>query len=390
MHPIRTLINTLFIFSILITACAGPTQVTVSPPLPTPTIKLFPTHTPQPAKELPIKLAWFYKPPSDGNLVQIASRFNFFILTKGDEYERDQLFQLGARQPILQYLRFDAIQDPGSCTAQPWRNQVAYMPGDFCQISAEHPDWFLRDKNGNKINQPWEKQNFFMMDPGNPGWREFWLARALQSQAENGWQGVFLDNVEASLDKLDSLAGENATYKTDAAYQSAISGFLGYIYKGYFQPQGRPLFANIIEIKDAGTWNLYLQSLDGAMLENFAVGWNNGVFFNPLQWEQDIKYAELAQAQGKQVVLISQGNRNDLARQQFAFASYLLAANGLASFRYASADHYDEAWMYDDYNLKLGAPLGPRYQEGIFWKRDFQNGSISVNLVTRSAEIKIK
>jgi hypothetical protein len=348
------------------------------------------TEVSKPLQPISVRLAWFYKPPRDGNMAPIASIFNIFILTKGDETQRDQLIQLGVAQPILQYMRFDVIQDPGSCSAQPWRNQVAYLPGDFCRISTDHPDWFLLNKNGSRINQSYENQNFYTMNLSNPGWREFWLQRTRQSQIDNAWQGVFLDNVGASLDKLDQISGGNGAYKTDADYQDAVNSFLEYIYKSYFQPQNRPLFANIIDLKDHAVWSRYLHSLDGAMLENFAVGWKSDKF-RPQKWEADMNLAELTQAQGKQVILISQGDRNDIKRQKFAIASYLLISNGLASFRYASADSYEDAWIYDNYSIKLGLPLGSRFQVGdTLWRRDFQNGSIVVDLASRSAEIIVK
>lgn len=383
--------QTVFIISMLSSSCLNPGVI----PTISPTSSRTPTPIPddeipeRPVEELPVKLAWFYKPPRDGQLAFLASQFDFFILTKADEDERDQLIELGAEQPILQYLLLNAIHDPGSCSAKPRRNQVAYLPGDFCRINSEHPDWFLRDGKGQKIYRSSNTIVYYMMDPGNPGWREFWLERARQSQVEDGWQGVFLDNVEASLDKIERTAGIPAIYKTDLAYQNAINGFLEYIYQSYFQPQNRPLLANIIELNDLEIWETYLLSLDGAMLENFAVGWK-GKDFSQSQWEEHTILAEVTQALGKQVVLIAQGDRNDLARQQFAFASYLLTSSGLASFRYASHDHYDEAWIYDNYDIELGAPLGPRYQEGNIWRRDFQNGSISIDLTTRSAEINLK
>jgi hypothetical protein len=336
----------------------------------------------------PTRLAWFYKPPSDGNLANIASQFDFFILTRNDENQRDQLIKLGVTQPILQYLLLDVIQDPGSCTAQPWRNQVAYQIGDFCQIQSQHPDWFLLDNSGKKINQAYGNMNFYVMDPANAGWRAFWLQRASQSQADFGWKGVFLDNMEASLDKLVRDVGGSAKYKTNAEYQTAISAFADYIYKSYFQPQGRPLFANIVEMNDPAVWNRYLGSLDGAMLENFAVGWNN-TYSSASRWEQDMKLAEQTQALGKQAILVSQGTQADTSRQRFAYASYLLVANGLANFRYASYDYYDQAWLYDNYTLNLGAPLGKRYQSGAVWKRDFSNGSVSVDPASHAASITL-
>jgi hypothetical protein len=314
----------------------------------------------------------------------LANLFNIFILTKNDEKFRDALKFAGVTAPILQYILFSAIMDTGDCVSQPFRNQVADRPGDFCQISQNHPDWFLLDAQGKRI---YSSDNA-MLDPAQPEWRAFWLERARISQETLGWTGVFLDNVEASLSKQERLAGSPIAYTSDVAYQDAVAGFLEYLYTSYFRPQGRPLWANIIAIQDPLVWERYLQFLDGAMLEDFALGWNG--YLLPATWEQHLNMAEYAQAHGKQVLLVAQGPRDDAARQQFGFASYLLVANGLASFRYADSDAYDQAWIFDNYGLDLGAPLGPRYQQEGLWQRDFEKATVRVDPLWHTAEIKLK
>ena len=97
-----------------------------------------------------VQLAWFYKPPTAEELKALPKHFETFILTKNDEDERDELKAQGVEAPFLQYISFDVIIDPGSCTAQPWRNQAADRPGDFCYISDNHPDWFMLDADGNR------------------------------------------------------------------------------------------------------------------------------------------------------------------------------------------------------------------------------------------------
>src|SRR5262245_17107997 len=87
-----------------------------------------------------VRLAWFYKPPKNKDLVPLVQNFDDFILTKADEPVRDELRKRGVKAPFLQYLRFDAIEDPGSCTRSPHRNQAAYREGDFCRISSENPN----------------------------------------------------------------------------------------------------------------------------------------------------------------------------------------------------------------------------------------------------------
>jgi len=330
-----------------------------------------------------VNLAYFYKPPANGDATTLAKNFNTFILTRADETFRDQLIANGVNSPILQYVTLGDIMDPGSCTAQPYNNMVAYKIGDFCNISTNHPDWFLLDANGNRIKVD---GNYYLMDPGNQEWREFWLSRTRESQEELGWYGVFLDNVEASLSKVIRLGGVPAKYPDNASYQAAVQGFLQYIYTSYFQPQGRPLLANIISLPDAATWFDYLQCLDGAMDEAWAVDWHTG-YRSVSEWNAELALAEQTQNNGKYAILISQGDQSNTNRQSFAFASYLLISNGRAAFRYTNYDNYERTWLYPNYAIDLGSPLGSRYAQGNLWKRDFTNGSVTVDPVNHTAQI---
>lgn len=334
----------------------------------------------------PIRLAWFYKPPDDSLLPALAKNFDVFILTHKDERQRDVLKSLGVKSPIFVYLQLVEIRDPGSCTKDPQGNQVAYQIGDFCEISQQHPDWFLLDQNGNRI----VKGNSFYMDPGNPEYQAFWLQRARALREQFHWDGIFIDNLEASLEKLSDRGITPAKYPDDSSYQSAIEGFLIYLQKNYFEPNGLPVLANIISVKDWNVWLRYLQYLHGAMIEAFAVDWSNG-YSSVTDWESELDAIDQALLQGKTLILVSQAEQpnTDPNRQQFALASYLLVANENVSFRYVDTNNYQEMSLYQNYVLNLDKPLGPRYRQGLAWRRDFANGSVSVNPWTHSAEIKL-
>ena len=334
-----------------------------------------------------VQLAWFYKPPTAEELKALPKHFETFILTKNDEDERDELKAQGVEAPFLQYISFDVIIDPGSCTAQPWRNQAADRPGDFCYISDNHPDWFMLDADGNRMYRDLGSgMRSALMDPGHPGWRAFWLERARESQEMLGWEGVFLDNVEASLAKRERRNQMPAAYQDDASYQAAVTGFLAYIYAEYFQPEGRPLYGNIIAQRNSDTWFDYMQYLDGGMEEGWAVDWSDG-YLSAKNWQKHLEKVEKTQQIGKHSILVAQGYQHDETRQAFAYASYLLVSNGNSSFRYTNDDNYREQWLYSNYDLELGAPLGTRYQDGDAWVRDFTNGSVQVDPLTQTATI---
>lgn len=376
---------------VLMAACTGTATPSPEPTatpraVPTPAPSLTPSPTPAPPV---VQLAWFYRPPADHDLVTLAQNYSAFVLTFSDEAERDQLKAMGARGPFLQYMTLNAIQDPGGCNSQPFHSQVAFHIGDFCDISLNHPDWFMQDKSGSRIPEGYD-QDYWLMNPSNPQWRAFWLNRVREVQESLGWDGVFLDFTEASLGLRQRVGPLPAGYGDDASWRAANVAFVKYLYTSYFKPSHRPLFANIGEVRDRAGWLDFLPVLDGLMNEGWAVGWHEGEYRPVAEWEADLAQVETIQSAGKQVILVSQGAADDLQRQQFAFGSYLLVANGRALFRYATNLAYTQGKVYDDYLVNLGQPLGPRTKTGDAWQRDFEHGRVIVDPAKHTASIDVK
>jgi hypothetical protein len=370
--------NVLFlILFLLLSACQGQSTAAISPPSPPPQE----TATATVPMEAPLRLAWFYKPPADALLPRVASSFDLFILTHKDEDNRQALKAAGATAPFLEYLLLLEIHDPGSCTARPFGNQVAYQIGDFCQIKEQHPDWFLKDKRGQPISL---RKGYWVMDPGNPQYRAFWQNRARELLLTFGWDGIFVDNVEASLAKFHADDLLLAAYPRDEDFQKAVEGFLAFLADSW--PEKTPLFANIVSVNRPAVWKQYVAYLDGVMIENFATGWEKTTL-SPAEWEMQMEMAEWALANGKTLILVAQGEQNDLARQEFALASYWLINNGHAYFRYTNSDDYNSLWEYANYAQALGSALGPRTRQGNLWIREFEGGRVMVNPQTMSAEI---
>lgn len=332
-----------------------------------------------------INIAHFFKPPNM-DAATAAKTFGMIVLTNGDHTYGDQLKTSGFSSTIPQYFRADGIENPGSCTATPLNNQVAYKTGDFCYISTNHPDWFLLDQYGRRITVT-SSGEYYRMDPANAGWREFFLARVMESQNQYGWTALFLDNVEGGLSKF--YGEKPAKYLDNASYQRAIAGFLEYMYENYSRKYSRPVIGNIVARADDAVWFTYLQYLSGAMQERFAVDWDETDYLSVSQWEADLAFMEQTQTNGKYVILVAPGNRFDGNRQTFAFASYLLINSGKAAFRYSTDDAYREVWYYDNYKTDLGTPLGSRYQFGSAWRRDFTRGYVLVNPYNYSASITV-
>ena len=336
----------------------------------------------------PVQRVWFYNRPANGNLDLLAKYFDYFILHKTEGATRDELTQRGVTAPFLAYVVMNQIHDPGSATVVPRQGNVAWFTGDFQRLSREHPDWFLLDSKGRRVKKLEEgKYTHYFMDIGNPGFRDFWLERVITALQDHGWNGVFIDNADASLVRYQKIDQVPAKYPTDENFQVAVKSFLSFI-NVRLRAKGLLAFANITGLKDPNVWFDYLESLDGAMQESFVVDWDTG-YRSDSQWEEHLSRMERSQAEGKRVICVAQGKENNKERQEFAYASYLLIASGKASFRYASGCCYMYPWIYDNYAIDLGAPLGPRtFRDGV-WQRSFSNGRVTVNLSEHKGQILV-
>jgi hypothetical protein len=65
-----------------------------------------------------------------------------------------------------------------------------------------------------------------------------------------------------------------------------------YSRENYAQPYNRPVVANIIARRDEATWFSYMQYLDGAMQERWAVGWSPSEYVTESKWNGDMALAE--------------------------------------------------------------------------------------------------
>ena len=335
----------------------------------------------------PLRIAWFYRPPFDEKQIPILSEyFDVFVLTKGDENLRNNLLAQEDSELILRYLLSNAILEPALCRDQPWRNQVADQPGDACTIREQHADWFLYSAEEKIVV---DETGGLLMDPTHPGWRQFFIERVQKNQEELGWNGVFLDNVETNYNKRIRLNSLPTGYPNNSSYQAAVEDYIRFLYTTYFQPAGQPMYANLIEYQGADDWMRFIPYLDGAMMEDFAVGWDLAGLPASM-WEMQQEVIIQTQALGREVILVAQGSQSDIQRQGFALASYLLVNNGRASFRYADAKRYGEVWMFNNYLIQPGQPIGPRYKEGDNWRRDYENGFVTVDPVRQTAELNFQ
>ena len=351
------------------------------------------------------KLAYFHTITDvSGSPEYLASQADFFILTFGDDPYRDQLRLAGYDGLILQYLNASQVNGPGpyrdsselcDSSYSPLRNGIVRDIGAFCRELHPNESWFLHNGAGERLYTIiGETGVLYHMDPGNSEWRAFAsiaIANEVVGPEAHGYDGAFLDNVELSLTRLveqaDNSDGVVQEYSQDDVYREAWSVYLRHVRARV--GQSVPVWANLVSDPNSGsTWDSYLLHLDGVMSPAFATG------YDPLstsKWQNNLDEAASALDSGTRLVAVSLGLQDDEQLQEFALASYLLITDGAnAFFRYMS-DESREAlvtlWDYPNYDLKLGAALGRRTQDGDIWRREFQCGYVEVNPTNRTGSV---
>ncbi len=356
--------------------------------------------------ESSVKQALFYDSPNDGtSLATVAGRAKLLVFTRGKIGYLNDLRKAGFSGKALQYFLGNEVIGPwttpdSGCDSSsiPVNNNVANQPGDFCKYIHPNESWFLHNGRGERLtNKHSDGRYSYHMNPASSGWREFARTRIARDligdsvQSKIGFDGIYLDNIALRLYKLQKqLSSSDSTVKEfgeDSAYRTAIAGQLAY-YGQVLRPAG-PLWANVIDDSGvaASDYLPVAEQLDGFLNEGWALGYPTREF-KAAAWENMLSIAERSLAKGKGVFAVVQGDQSNTSRQRFGLASYLLVTNGSSAyFRYANASAYRQWWQYDNYNVSLGEPKGPRYQVGTAWRRDFACGYVTADPTTMSGTI---
>jgi hypothetical protein len=343
----------------------------------------------------------FYHPPRDGTSIESMSTMaKALIFTNGDEPYLSQMRGYGFTGPVLEYLMANESSGPAnlvnsssSCGSYLfYPNNLAGLAGDFCTTLHPVEGNFLHNSKGQRLysTQSWADGGgthtvyLYLMNPSAPGWQAYVASHLPTLMAGSPYTGVFLDNLDLAHTRGQSREpnsdGTVEEYSSVGAFQASIESYLTTVQAAL--PDGLTLWANMTEGQStADDWDPYLPYLDGVMDEAFAAGWNG--FNDPTAWLAQVQRMERVLAQGKSFLGVAQGSQANTQMQRFGLASYMLAAADNAYFRYSNSDHYYDAWWYSNYAIKLGAPLGARYQNSSgLWERDFACGSVTVNTST--------
>lgn len=313
---------------------------------------------------------------------QSGRRLQYVVLTP---WEADRMRALKQANPDLKVLVYENLL--GSVKGMT-SNGFAPTPVLYEEANASHPDWFLKNTQGDRFtlrNYPY----LWAMDLGNGGYQQRWTEKVIDTVKSQGWDGVFIDNVNPTL-KYYTNVPSVAKYPSDAAYSASTESALENI-----TPQLKA--AHMLVFANFGSWDEYygtvtpwLKYVDGAMDEMFlkfspAPG---AGYLDVARWNRQLEELKETQRRNKVFLAITHSAATDRSAALYGWATVLLGANGNAAFELAET-YADETW-FPEYEYEIGDPLGPELAEpnGVH-RRLFSQGLVLVNPLSVSRRVSL-
>lgn len=311
---------------------------------------------------------------------QTARRQDLVVL---QAWQTRRLRALKAANPRVRVLMYKNAG--AACTTRSASGRLA-CGVSFAQAKARR--WLLSDTSG----RPLAFEDFpflYAADVGSSSYQRAWAGHVLHDLRGAPWDGVFMDDVNASLRHHADVASV-ARYPTDERYQAAMTSLLAAV-GPRLQAAGKLVIANF------GSWSSFpdvvrgwLPYTSGGSDEQF-LKWGRQAgqgYAGPATWAVQLQEVADTEAAGKLFVATIHSARNDERAARYGYATTLLAADGRTLFDLA-ADYTSETW-FPEYDLAIGSPTGAESvdADGVH-RRAFTNGLALVNptLSTQSVSL---
>jgi hypothetical protein len=325
-----------------------------------------------------------------------ASRYRYVIL---HSWEGALARRLKEQSPNVRVLVYENVSATVADACHGGVDDEALPAGvGYCFADRSRPGWFLTDRSGNRL-EFCDYRGLWLMDVGNGAYQRRWLDEVAASARADGFDGVFLDDVNQNADA--HLCGRSiAKYPREADYSRAMTAFLNKVGKG-LQARGLLALPNIMirnwwEPGGVALFKQWIKSTSGAMQEYYAKqGYgSSGWYTDDGGWHDDWSYRQellkQTEAAGKIFVGLTYAPSDDLRSQRYARASFLADWDGGPSALAfeptdpEQQDPYGSQWTAD-----LGSPLGARVKVGLAWRRNFSRGAVVINPSTTTQTVEL-
>lgn len=321
----------------------------------------------------------------------IASKANFIVLEKAHGFPKYKY----SEEAILADAKKLKKYNKNAKVVFYWNAFLDYSMYKAHEEYEEHPDWWLKTKNGTLDLKNGKIKRY---DLSNPLVRKWWVDIA-EKNANNPYiDGVFFDAL------IQVLAPSNKTLWGEEKYKAIKQG-LNDLIKETRERLGEDkliVYNGIRSTPERNTGNNFPENTDAIMIEHFG-------HFNSESKESmllDIQEMEKAGQSGKIVVFkawpgfawvnkeamaISDKEKRNIAEKNihFPLASFLVGAQEHSYFIYNWGYRLEMGCLewYPEFDKPLGKPLNEMQTNGWELSRNYEHATVWVNLETKEAKI---
>lgn len=268
-----------------------------------------------------------------------------------------------------------------------YKDSYAIKPG--WQVFDDHPEWVLRDANGNMLYIPFACSGGtcpqYAGDFGNPAFRAWWIAEA-RDIIDRGYIGMWVDDVNLTW-RVSDGHGNHVTPIDPRTNQPMLLDDWQRYFAEYME-EIRAAFPDITIAHNAiwfvdspGFDNPYVnRQIDAADFYNLERGAaDNGLVYGNgrFGFERFLAFVDRIHARGRSVILMDESVTPQ--QRDLALASWFLVSNGIDMVSSENKDWTAPDRWWSAYDLRLGAAAGPRYDWHGLLRRDFDCGFVLVN-----------
>jgi len=252
----------------------------------------------------------------------------------------------------------------------------------------QHPEWILKDANGNRLYIPWGCSNGtcpqYAADTSNPGYRQWWISQAA-AIVPKGYKGIFVDDVNMNFQVSNGYG--NLVVPIDPNTGTLMSWDNWRKYMAGFMQQIRSAFPTS-EIVHNSIWysgpsgvrdqDPYIQQqIAAANYQNIEFGVNDGGLTGGTGiWSLNSLLGYIDRLHAVNRAAIISGIPLDSTSREYALANYC-AVSAVADGLDDTVTTPDNWWAGFDVNL--GSPLTARTKWNNLARRDFTGGMVLVN-----------
>jgi hypothetical protein len=349
-----------------------------------------------PLSASPAESASLAASPSSVGILRICTNCVSYGLERADGYryvilhawESGRIPQLKAANPNLKVLAYKNMAATYAYACVDGVDRIYAAGVGYCDAKANHPDWFLNDTTGARI-EFCDYAGLWQMDVGNQGYQNAWLANVASDLRARGFDGVEID--DANWTSQSHLCGRTiAKYPNNGDYGAATRSFLARVGPA-LKSQGFLVLPNIAipySSSDNAVWSDWISFTSGAIQEHFSK-WGTGTTqqFGGNEWTWRQNFLPLTQRAGKIFLGITYAPMTDVRSMVYARANFLLDWDGGQSALVFEPSNPEQQDPYSaNWTREIGTPAGGRIQVGTAWRRNYSGGAVLVNPSTGSAQ----